>query len=267
MTKKNTKKSKKSASAILLDISIVVLVIVFLVSGYLAYDFFKKTNDVSKETDELQEIVKDNLGTTATDKTFTKQSYAALKKINDDFVAYIDFENNLLSLPIVQAGDNDYYLRKNFNKAYSVLGVPFVDYKCSELSENYVIYGHNSAYSETAMFSPIRSLLDKPENFNNNDRFKLYFEDEVREYQIVAMYYFAVDTDNGDLNHDYTVTGWDTKTHWQNYFSWVEQRNLIKANTKYSYGDHFATLQTCRSWHENERLVIVAKELGIYPYE
>ena len=62
-----------------------------------------------------------------------------------DVVAWIDCEDTLINDPIVQNGDNNYYLRRLLNGQYNLSGTLFIDYRNqADFSDwNTIIYGHN----------------------------------------------------------------------------------------------------------------------------
>lgn len=52
--------------------------------------------------------------------------YAEFHKQNSDFVGWISLEGTSLDYPIMQTIDApEYYLRRDFNKNYSLAGTPF----------------------------------------------------------------------------------------------------------------------------------------------
>ena len=78
--------------------------------------------------------------------------YKTLYEHNDDFVAWISIDGTALDYPVMQSiGSPDFYLKRNFEKAYSDYGVPYVEEACAVgLSANTVIYGHNMKNGSTA---------------------------------------------------------------------------------------------------------------------
>ena len=53
-------------------------------------------------------------------------SLSLLQKTNNDIVGILEFDNRVIYEPVVQAPDNDYYVRKNIKKEYANAGIPFV---------------------------------------------------------------------------------------------------------------------------------------------
>lgn len=68
-----------------------------------------------------------------------------LKTQNRDLVGWLTMEGTDIDYPVVQAADNDYYLRRSFDGSYLYTGTLFMDYRCrSDCGGLYsIIYGHN----------------------------------------------------------------------------------------------------------------------------
>ncbi len=68
-----------------------------------------------------------------------------LLKENQDVVGWIYCEGTTINYPVVQAADNDYYLRRALNGKYDVCGSIFMDYRSDAglTHRNTLIYGHN----------------------------------------------------------------------------------------------------------------------------
>jgi len=69
-----------------------------------------------------------------------------LKQTNPDIIGIIEFDDRMIYEPIVQAPDNEYYVRKNIERNYSAAGIPFVTGDGNIYSTNVVIYGHSSVW-------------------------------------------------------------------------------------------------------------------------
>lgn len=53
-------------------------------------------------------------------------SLSLLKQTNKDIVGILVFDDRVIYEPIVQAPDNDFYVRRNIEKQYANAGIPFV---------------------------------------------------------------------------------------------------------------------------------------------
>ena len=74
--------------------------------------------------------------------------YRALYEKNPDLIGWLRIDGTDIDLPVVQTpGDNEYYLRRGFDRFYAVGGTLFLDERCSVSTDaptaNWLIYGHN----------------------------------------------------------------------------------------------------------------------------
>ncbi len=73
---------------------------------------------------------------------------------NNEIVMYIDIPD-VISLPIVQTDDNDYYLSHDLDKKENSVGTPFLDYRISSFHDKKVfVYGYNDV-NPTLPFSAL----------------------------------------------------------------------------------------------------------------
>lgn len=193
----------------------------------------------------------------ATDESrFSQKAFDALKEENGDLVGYIKFDSGILALPVVQASDNNYYLRRSFYKEYNDEGVPFMDANCSTNSQNMVIYGHNVYYNDSAMFSPLSFLTDQ-EKYEESKYFTFYLDGEVRKYVITDIY----EIDIYNSNYDFQKTSFVDQDEFDEWYQTAHSKSLISSNDTLTYDDDFITFQTCKRYYENSRIIILAKEI------
>lgn len=74
-----------------------------------------------------------------------RHDLVALHRKNSDVVGWIKINGTRIDYPVMQTPeDPEFYLRKNFNKQYSLAGTPFMDAASRRSrSKNFLIYGHN----------------------------------------------------------------------------------------------------------------------------
>ncbi len=252
-------------------ILIILLIIIIFLCGYLAFpelkDLFGAKQDVNQinellnETDvESSDGLKDANDVESNDFLFTEEKWSALKSQNKDFIAYLKFDSGICSVPIVQGVDEDEYLRKSFFGKHSTQGTVFLDSRQTIDDQNLIIYGHNVFYDSKAMFSPLTKLINQ-QYYEDNSTFKMYFQNEVRSYQVVAAYYYDVEKDA-----EYNFQDFTPALDFRTWSSGIELRNTIKSKYTYSSNDDFVTFQTCKAWDDNVRIVIVAKECNAESY-
>ena len=237
-----------------------LIVGLILVIGYCGYKLAPNLINKLKSDTELTAIAeiidKDSLK-----KAFTQKSYDALKQENEDFIGYLEFDSGIISLPVMQADDNNYYLRKSFYKEYNEEGIPFMDASCTLDSTNIIIYGHNVYYDDSAMFSPL-SFLTEQDKFEESQTFSFYLDGEIRTYQITNVY----EIDIYSSNFDFQKTDFADEEEFLSWYQTPINKNLIKTNEKLEYGDNFITFQTCKRFFQNSRILVVAKEIGRTSY-
>lgn len=98
-------------------------------------DYYVETKTTKKESNKENEEASEK-----------ELSLSLLKKTNKDVVGILEFDDRIIYEPIVQAPNNDYYVRKNINKEYANAGIPFVSADGNIDSKNVVIYGHSSKW-------------------------------------------------------------------------------------------------------------------------
>ena len=198
------------------------------------------------------DIVIDNNPITNNDELKIDGDLAALLLINEDTVGWLKVNNTKVDYPVVQAKDNDYYLKRNFKKEKDKNGWVFMDYRANpvNLSQNTIIFGHNMYYSGV-MFGTLYKTKNsdwytKPENqiieFNT-----LY---KKMKWKIFSIY--VVEPTN-----DYLITDFSTSEKFQEFLNKIIERSKYNFNTPVSADDKIITLSTC-SDNGKKRLVIHA---------
>ena len=240
-----------------IKIAAITITALSLISGLLYYQFgTKKTYDYSNyyvDTKE-DETIKSN--SEENEEASEKElSLSLLKQTNDDIVGILEFDDRIIYEPIVQAPDNDYYVRKNIEKNYANAGVPFVSADGNINSKNVVVYGHSSKWDDI-LFTPLMNYTSK--NYSkNHDTFKFITESETRTYQIFAV--LNVDLNNLDDSLEFTQSSWDSNNAFNAFISDSINRELYKTGVTVDTEDKLMTLVTCDTRDNNKRMVILAK--------
>ena len=70
--------------------------------------------------------------------------FSKLLEINSDTKGWLQVSGTNINYPFVQTIDNDYYLKRDFNKEYNSAGWVYLDYRnnINELDKNTIIYAH-----------------------------------------------------------------------------------------------------------------------------
>ena len=188
-------------------------------------------------------------------------SLSLLKQANNDIVGILEFDNRVIYEPIVQAPDNDYYVRKNINKEYANAGIPFVSADGNIDSKNVVIYGHSSKWNNI-IFTPLMNYVNQS-YYKEHPTFQFITEAETRTYQIFAV--LNVDLNNLDDSLEFTQTGWDSNNAFNAFISDSINRELYKTGVTVDSEDKLMTLVTCDTRDNNKRIIVIAKKICEYP--
>ena len=185
-------------------------------------------------------------------------SLSLLKETNNDIVGILEFDNRVIYEPVVQAPDNDYYVRKNIKKEYANAGIPFVSADGNIDSKNVVIYGHSSKWNNI-IFTPLMNYVNQS-YYKEHPTFQFITENETRTYQIFGL--MNVDLNNLNDSLEFTQSNWDSDTSFNAFISDSINRGLYKTGISVNTNDKLMTLVTCDTRNDNKRIVILAKQMN-----
>ena len=152
---------KRKKGGVFNRIITVLAVLVLLVSGGICVKYFKEVYDSKKQAESLAALTtQPEAETYPAEPAEVQPQYRAAYNENNDLVGWIVIPNTTINQPVVQATDNDYYMRRNFYKEYERRGSVFMDYRNSidTFNKNTIIYGHN--YLDSTMFSDLENYKD-----------------------------------------------------------------------------------------------------------
>ena len=239
-----------------IKIAALAIVTVGLLGGVLYSEFgTKKSYDYSEyyvesKPSKTTKEIKDN--EEASEKEL---SLSLLKKTNKDIVGILEFDDRVIYEPVVQAPDNDYYVRKNIKKESANAGIPFVSADGNINSKNVVIYGHSSKW-DNIIFTPLMSYINQS-TYKEHPTFKFITENETRTYQIFEV--MNIDLNNLNDSLEFTQSNWDSDITFNAFISDSINRGLYKTGVSVNTDDKLMTLVTCDTRNDNKRIVILAK--------
>lgn len=175
-----------------------------------------------------------------------------LKEMNKDTVAYLTIFGSENRYPVLQAKDNDYYLRRGIDEEYSIQGIPFMDFQNKpDLSDqNTVLYGHMMYYGDE-MFGILKHFLDQSYTDKSEKRFTLTNEKGVYTYRIFSIRqplatdpyrYPNLEEEKFLANLQQALTQSETNFHFD---------SVLSAK------DHVVTLSTCTANQDDEKRIAV----------
>lgn len=180
---------------------------------------------------------------------------------NSDIVGWIRISGTVVDYPVVQASNNEYYLKRSFSKASSSSGCLFVDFTNKVPSDkNIVIYGHNMGSGKTTMFSTLLKYYDE-NYFKKHPSIQLDMLDGAGTWQIFAAFMFNV----ADIEKfNYSQHNFGSEAEFNDFISKAKSYTGYNTGVNVSYGDHIITLSTCdrQMYGKQGRCVVMAKYVG-----
>lgn len=219
-----------------------------------------KVNQKKTEEENPLDVIEpgdEDLTTTTTTTTTVydiqyEKVFSTLQEINKDTIGWLTVNNTRIDYPVVQAKDNDYYLRRDYYQNKNRHGWIFMDYRNNpdELNENTIIYGHNLA--NQTMFGTLRYALNSYwYKKSANQIITFNTPNENMKFQIFSIY--TIPTTN-----DYLDITFPTTDAYQSYIDLVKGRSIYDFNIEVTTDDKILTLSTCANGND-KRLVIHAK--------
>lgn len=175
--------------------------------------------------------------------------------INPEVVGWIRVENTNIDYPMVQAGDNEKYLRLTISGEWNNAGSIFVDYRVDQpfASPNTIIHGHNQR--NNMMFHELVNYADES-YFNSHQRVLIYTPDGTcSTYQVFAFYKSPKRSVTYDCS--YASTG-----EYQAYLDYIADTSWYHNGTVVTTDDRIITLSTCSNEWDDTRYVVHAKKIS-----
>jgi SrtB family sortase len=186
--------------------------------------------------------------------------FAGLWNVNPDVKAFITIPDTAVNYPVVQAADNDHYLRRDFYAENNRYGIPYLDYRADVKapSDNLVVYGHNMRDGQ---------LFGALVNYRELDyyrehpviEFSTVFEDQV--YKIFSVFITNAYENQGEVFNYHDFIDFDNDEQETAYLHELMTRSLINTGVDVQNGDKLLTLSTCTYEFEDARLVVVGRAL------
>lgn len=158
--------------------------------------------------------------------------------------------------------EQNYYLRKNWNREYYLYGLSFVDAQVTSSSNNIIIYGHNMR--DSSMFGDLEKYKDQ----NFYEKYKYIKFDTLYEestYEIISVvktiaYYTLDEIQNADY-YFYSHIALDSEEEFNEFVTKIKENFYFDTSVTAEYGDKLLTLSTCDYWVDDARLLVIAKKI------
>lgn len=241
--------------------------VAFCVSGKMLYTYYNGTEAAADLKQRLTAVYNNDI---PEDSVIVKpepemlDKFAALYEQNSDIVGWISINDTRIDYPVMQTGDNKFYLDHDFDKKTSAAGALFAD-KRGVISkdgtpDNTIIYGHNMKSGEFFHNLHDYKKLDFLKEHQTITYDTLYDESE---WKIFACFITGIkeSQDNGVLFDYHNRIYLNDKEEYQDFYDEVMLRNMYITDVDVEYGDEFLTLSTCSVEFYDSRFVVVARKV------
>ena len=240
---------------IIQNIIIIICFCSFCFFSYKIYNYNKEEREQEKLKDNLIETVVTNTSQdnkedneSSKNKLPIEINFEALKNKNKDIIAWLYSEGTPINYPVVQAKDNDYYLRRLIDGTYNQAGTIFADYKNNSNFEDYntIIYGHNM--KNDTMFGTLTNYKDQ-EYYNEHKEMYLLTENKDFIIELFAGYTTSSESDIYNFPKTSSTNDKLIKT--------ALSKSTFESEIEVSNEDRIITLSTCSYDYENARYVLL----------
>lgn len=179
---------------------------------------------------------------------------------NPDTYGYLIIPGTKVNYPVMYTKGKDYYLRKSFQKLYSIAGTLYID-KYNSIAprdDNLIIYGHNM--DNGTMFADILKYKNKA-FFTGHQNIIFYTLNGKEEYKIVSTFISKVYTIDDNVFKYYKQYNFNNDKDFNHFKDNINALKLYDTSTDIDISDAFITLSTCEYTEKNGRFVVVAKRI------
>jgi SrtB family sortase len=248
----------------------ILAVLVFLGSaGYIGYWYLQSWQFRMQSVDLRDMYTYGNIDPGDLPEDFPRNyqtKFAALYARNEDIMGYVSYPGTEMAYPVVQSEDNEYYLRRDYDKNQTQHGIPFLDWRVDAKtpSDNMVVYGHNM--QDGQLFGELMSL----NTYTNSGAVDFYKEHPVfdfstvysdGQYAIFSVFITNAYPEQGPVFDYHNFIEAKTDDDFAAYVKEIKVRSLIDTGVDVEPGDKLVTLSTCTYEFTDARFVVVGRKL------
>ena len=216
----------------------IVCIIVMIYSGMQLAKYMYTYVAVEKELEQVQQVAQHT-------------ELRELQAVNPRIVGWLTLEGTRLNNPVLQAADNDFYLRHNYKDEESRGGSIFMDFRndANELGRHTIFYGH--VLRNGTMFGDLAKFAEQA---YANEHPVFFYETTQSKYELHVFAAYETTTDFYYIETDFTD---DT---YMKFLNEIQARSAITMPITVNETDRIVTFSTCTtSTNDEERFVVHAK--------
>lgn len=173
---------------------------------------------------------------------------AALQEVNPDVIGWIEIPGTELSYPLVQRGDNLYYLNRTWEGKRNPSGSIFMDYTCNPALDDFhtIVYGHRM--NDDTMFGTLK-YYKEADFWQDHPSVYVATEAGVYRYDIFS----AQEADIKGVVYRLDIRESQLE---EEFFQYCRENAVINTMLNPTADDHILTLSTCTGSGHATRWVI-----------
>lgn len=182
--------------------------------------------------------------------------YQSLGQQYPDFAGWLQMPAlEGVDYPVVQAEDNDYYLKRDINGDATVYGSMYMDFRNSRmaLDDNTILYGHNMR--DGAMLGQLKKY--KKADFALSEAARtITFNTPYQQYRwkVFAIYLVDITT-----YLDFYRIDFEDEAAFNTYIDYARTHSMVDyTDVPVQYGDKLLSLYTCDAAGDDYRLILHA---------
>ena len=267
------KKQKTSKSRPILKVMAALLsVSVFAASGvYLAMlgnekkEHNKLKNEIagyykiSGQTDEMP--VAENAQ--ADGQELRNEEFLKLTSLNSETVGWINVPNTQIDYPVVQANNNEYYLKHDFKKRFSQYGSIFADANANISADgsslSVTLFGHNT--DDGTMFGELKKYLALS-FYKDNPVFTFDTIQKQGKWAVFSVFVATSDIRSSQF-FEWRHTHFPDDEQNAKFIDEVKQRSVHNTGIEVLPGEEMVMLTSCSKDFYGARLVIAARRVRV----
>lgn len=279
---KQSPTANNNKTTLLLTALSVVLIAVFLFSGYKLISTlleYRKAASMyngltgefvsSRDKEPAAPTAAGNAGTAPTQRPSAEQGaptqaperspievdFSALLAKNRDVVGWIYSPDTVINYPVVQGSDNDYYLHRFLDGTWNASGSIFVDARDTRCFDgrSSILYGHHM--NDGSMFASIV-------NYKKQDYYtahpNLYLNTPAGNYRLAVFSGFVTYADSSVYTFDFA-----NDAAFLDYVATMKGFSDFRSDVTVDATDRIVVLSTCTYEYDDARYVLFAKMVPI----
>lgn len=195
------------------------------------------TSEITTASPELPSEVKEQL----------IDSVQSLNSAYPDAIGWLYIPDTVINYPVMQSGDNSYYLDHAYDGSPLKAGSVYLDCRCEGRFQNpiNIVYAHNMRNG--SMFAQITRF--KNDSFFENHKYGWLATPET-VYRIDFFSLAVADWHDDLYKGDTSISEW---------IPHIYDRSAVSREMAYTYDDRFVSLSTCSYEFENARNILTGK--------